>query len=77
MVKEIEQVSNAKISLGTTRGGGPKSLILVEGSSLAHHLHLNRIINLLCGLPLCLREGDHLFVKLMFNLMFKRVIDCV
>ena len=49
MVKEIEQVSNAKISLGTTRGGGLKSLILVEGSSLAPYLHVNRIINLLCG----------------------------
>ena len=32
MVKEIEQVSNAKISLGTTRGGGPfLNLIVVFG----------------------------------------------
>ena len=57
MVKEIEQVSNAKISLGTTRGGGPKSLILVVGSSLTPFLHLNRIIDLLCGLPLWFKRG--------------------
>ena len=42
MVKEIEQVSNARISLGTTRGQGPKSLILVVGSSLANFLQLGR-----------------------------------
>ena len=26
---------------------------------------------LMCGLPLCLREGDHLFVKLMFSFVFQ------
>ena len=40
---------------------------MVVGSSLAPYLHLNRIIDLLFVLPLCLREGDHLFVKLMFG----------
>ena len=47
------------------------ALIIILLQSTRLQLIKNDTKKLLCGLPLCLREGDHLFVKLLFIFVFQ------